>query len=114
KAQAVRLEKVWLSSDKKSLLGSVAVSNLAIQKSVVCRFTFDYWKTTSEIAAEYSHVIRPHETSLGHDRFTFSIRLSNTANLESKTLFFCIRYSVNGQDYWDNNASRNFQVDFRK
>lgn len=114
KALAVRLEKVWLSPDQKSLLGSVAVANLAFQKSVICRFTLDYWKTTSEIAAEYSHEIRPRETPLGHDRFTFSIKLSDTANLESKTLFFCIRYGVNGVDHWDNNASRNFQVDFRK
>lgn len=72
-AQEVRLEKVWLSPDQRYLLGAVAVSNLALQKSVTCRFTLDYWKTTSEIAAEYSHEIRPHETTLGHDRFTFSI-----------------------------------------
>lgn len=114
KALAARLEKVWLSPDQKSLLGSIAVANLAFQKQVICRFTLDYWKTTSETAAEYSHEIRPRETPLGHDRFTFSIKLSDTANLESKTLFFCIRYGVNGVDHWDNNDSRNFQVDFRK
>ncbi|KAI9166428.1 Protein phosphatase 1 regulatory subunit 3B [Paramyrothecium foliicola] len=110
----VKLEKVWLSPDQKCLLGYVAVTNLAFHKSVVCRFTLDYWKTTSEVAAEYSHEIRPRETPLGQDRFCFSIKLSDTANLESKTLFFCLRYSVNGQDYWDNNTGANFQVDFRK
>ncbi|KAK7408046.1 hypothetical protein QQX98_009761 [Neonectria punicea] len=110
----VRLEKVWLSHDQKSLLGSIAVTNLAFQKAVTCRFTLDYWKTTSEIAAEFGHEIRPRENPLGQDRFTFSIKLADTANLESKTLFFCIRYTVNGQEYWDNNNSRNFQVDFRK
>jgi hypothetical protein len=51
---------------------------------------------------------------LGHDRFIFSINLADTANLESKTLFLCVRYTVNGQDYWDNNNSSNFQVHFRK
>ncbi|KAJ4169671.1 hypothetical protein NW754_005821 [Fusarium falciforme] len=110
----VRLEKVWLSNDQKTLLGSVAVANLAFQKSVTCRFTLDYWKTTSEVAADYSHEIRPRETPLGHDRFTFSIKLADTANLESKTLFLCVRYAVNGLDYWDNNDSSNFQIDFRK
>lgn len=114
KAHPVRLEKVWLSNDQKSLLGSVAVANLAFQKSVTCRFTLDYWKTTSEVAAEYSHEIRPREIPIGQDRFTFSIKLADTANLESKTLFFCIRYAVNGREYWDNNSSTNFQVDFRK
>ncbi|KAH6607000.1 carbohydrate-binding module family 21 [Trichoderma cornu-damae] len=110
----VRLEKVWLSPDQKSMLGSVAVSNLSFQKSVVCRFTLDYWKTTSEVVAEFSHEIRPKVTSASQDRFTFSIKLSDTINLELKTLYFCVRYNVNGQEYWDNNSSANFQVDFRK
>ncbi|KAI1413016.1 carbohydrate-binding module family 21 protein [Hypoxylon sp. FL1857] len=114
KSLPVRLERVWMSPDQKCLIGSVAVANLAFQKTVVCRFTFDYWKTTSEVAAEYHHEIRPRETETGHDRFQFSIKLSDLANLESKTLFFCIRYNVNGLEYWDNNDNVNFQVDFRK
>ena len=109
-----RLEKVWLSADQKSLLGSVAVANLAFHKQVMCRFTLDYWKTVSEINAEYSHEIRPRESSMAHDRFTFTIKLSDMAHLESKTLFLCIRYVVNGQEYWDNNNDVNFQVDFKK
>ncbi|KAG7416644.1 Protein phosphatase 1 regulatory subunit 3C [Fusarium oxysporum f. sp. raphani] len=114
KSLPVRLEKLWLSSDQKNLLGSVAVANIAFQKAVTCRFTLDYWETTSEVAADYSHEIRPREMPLGHDRFTFSIKLADTANLESKTLFLCVRYTVNGQDYWDNNNLSNFQVHFRK
>ena len=114
KGQPVRLERVWMSPDQKSLIGFVSVANLAFQKFVVCRFTFDYWKTTSEVAAEYHHEIRPGEKEIGHDRFQFSIKLSDIADLEAKTLFFCIRYNVNGLEYWDNNSSLNFQVDFRK
>ncbi|UNI19349.1 protein phosphatase regulator gac1 [Purpureocillium takamizusanense] len=114
KAMPVRLEKVWLSSDQKSLLGSIAVANLAFHKQVTCRFTLDYWKTVSEVAAEYSHDIRPREAPVPYDRFTFTIKLSDMANLESKTLFFCVRYAVNGHEFWDNNGSTNFQVDFRK
>ncbi|KID96907.1 hypothetical protein MAJ_07175, partial [Metarhizium majus ARSEF 297] len=110
----VRLEKVWLSNDQKSLLGSINVANLAFHKAVICRFTTDYWKTVSEVGAEYSHEIRPREGSEARDRFTFTIKLSDMADLESKTLFFCIRYTVNGQEYWDNNNSTNFQVDFKK
>lgn len=34
--------------------------------------------------------------------------------MEAKTLYFCIRYYVNGQEYWDNNNGTDFQVDFRK
>lgn len=35
-------------------------------------------------------------------------------NLESKTLYLCIRYNVNGAEYWDNNNEGNFQVAFKK
>jgi len=114
KAQPVRLERVWLSNDQKSLVGSVAVANLAFQKLVICRFTLDYWKTTSEVAAEYVCEIRAVDTPYTQDRFNFTIKLSDLANLEAKTLYFCIRYTVNGQEHWDNNNGTNFQVDFRK
>jgi len=92
----------------------MGVANLAFNKLVVCRFTFDYWKTTSEVIAEYAHEIRPRFSDIGHDRFQFTIKLSDLANLESKTLYLCIRYNVNGLEYWDNNNHMNFQVDFRK
>ncbi|KAK0639752.1 putative phosphatase regulatory subunit-domain-containing protein [Cercophora newfieldiana] len=114
KAQPVQLERVWLSADQKCLIGSVAVANLAFQKYVTCRFTLDYWKTTSEVAAEYIAEILPAEKPIGRDRFHFTIKLSDLANLESKTLYFCIRYNVNGQEHWDNNGGMNFQADFRK
>ncbi|KXX77951.1 Protein phosphatase 1 regulatory subunit 3B [Madurella mycetomatis] len=114
KAQPVRLERIWLSTDQKCLIGSIAVANLAFQKHVSCRFTLDYWKTTSEVVAEYICEIRPVDTPHGQDRFNFTIKLSDLANLESKTLYFCIRYDVNGQEHWDNNGGTNFQVDFNK
>ncbi|KAK4223059.1 putative phosphatase regulatory subunit-domain-containing protein [Podospora fimiseda] len=114
KAQTVRLERIWLSNDQKTLVGSVAVANLAFQKHVTCRFTLDYWKTTSEVVGEYAGNIQPVDTPYPQDRFNFSIKLSDLANLETKTLYFCIRYNVNGQEHWDSNNGANFQVDFKK
>jgi hypothetical protein len=113
-SQPVRLERVFLSSDNKNLVGSVAVANLAFSKYVVARFTLDYWKTTSEVVAEFNNDIRQPKHSDGYDRFNFSIKIADQANLEAKTMFFCVKYSVNGQEYWDNNNSTNFQVDFKK
>jgi len=114
KAMPVHVERVFLSSDKKNLIGTVAVHNLAFQKLVVTRFTLDYWKTTSEVTADYTHDVRRKQQQDGLDRFTFSISLADQANLENKTLFFCIRYVVDGQEYWDNNGGVNYQVDFSK
>ena len=115
KSMPVRVERVFLSSDNKILIGSVAVANLAFHKLVVARFTLDYWKTTSEVVAEYSNDIRRKQADDGYDRFNFSIKLEDQANLENKTMFFCVRYNVNGQEFWDsNNNNINFQIDFAK
>ena len=110
----VRTEKVYLSSDTKFLIGSVIVRNLSFHKLVVARFTLDYWKTTSEVVAEYSSDVRQRQTDDGCDRFTFSIKLEDQANLENRSMLFCVRYNVNGQEYWDNNNSTNYKVDFSK
>ena len=110
----VRTEKVYLSADTKVLHGSVAVRNLAFHKLVVARFTLDYWKTTSEVTAEYDTDVRKKLVDDDCDRFVFSIKLEDQAKLESKTMFFCVRYHVNGQDYWDNNGNLNYQIDFSK
>ncbi|KAI9797926.1 MAG: hypothetical protein M1835_005762 [Candelina submexicana] len=114
RTKPVRVERVFLSSDNKNLIGTVAVANISFHKLVVARFTLDYWKTTSEVVAEYTNDVRKKQVNDGYDRFNFSIKLADQANLENKTLFFCVRYNVNGQEFWDNNDHINFQVDFTK
>ncbi|KAI9792163.1 MAG: hypothetical protein M1816_002703 [Peltula sp. TS41687] len=109
----VRVERVFLSSDKQTIIGSIAVANLCYHKVVVARFTLDYWKTTSEVKAEFSHDVR-RKNDDGHDRFNFNIKLADLANLEDKTLFFCVRYNAGGQEFWDNNNHMNFEVSFKK
>lgn len=107
-----RLEKLSLSPDNKTLIGLVAVANLAYHKHVAARFTFDHWKTVSEVTAEYTDDIRRKQIYDGYDRFSFNIRLEDQANLENKTLHVCIRYTVGGREFWDNNNSLNYQAVF--
>ncbi|KAL8708881.1 MAG: hypothetical protein Q9220_006337 [cf. Caloplaca sp. 1 TL-2023] len=111
---AVRVERVYLSACNGNLLGAIAVANLAFHKLVVVRFTLDYWKTTSEVVADYNSDVRRKQMNDGYDRFLFCIKLEDLANIENKTMFFCVRYAVNGQEFWDNNNSFNYQVDFAK
>jgi hypothetical protein len=111
-AKPVRVERLWLSSDYRYLLGSVAVANLAFQKVIAARFTFDDWKTTSEVLAEYTAPTK--DANDRYDRFMFWVRLSDQTNLEAKTLYLCVRYKVSGQEFWDNNNYTNFQIDFVK
>jgi len=110
----VRVERIFLASDHQTLVGNIAVANLSFHKLVVARFTLDYWKTTSEVVAEFNQDVRKKQKEDGYDRFNFNIKLADLANLESKTLLLCVRYQVNGQEYWDNNNSMNYQVDFSK
>jgi hypothetical protein len=111
-ALPVMLQHLFLSIDNKSLIGIVGVIDLPFHKLVVARFTLDYWKTLSEVVAESSDMHQKNADD--YDWFQFNISLKDQANLEVKTMFLCIRYSVNGREYWDNNNSLNFQVDFRK
>lgn len=114
KSLPVRVERVYLSADDNTLVGAVAARNIAFHKLVVARFTLDYWKTTSEVVADYDDDIRRKIAADGYDRFLFNIKLEDQANLENKTLFFCVRYTVDGREFWDNNDSFNYQVDFSK
>jgi hypothetical protein len=114
KHMPVHVEKVFLSSDNKYLVGSITVQNLAFQKLVVARYTLDYWKTTSEVVADFNNDVRRKQLNDGCDRFSFNIKLADQAHLENKTMFFCVRYNVNGQEYWDSNNMMNYQVDFTK
>lgn len=110
----VRVERIALASDNQTLVGNIACANISFQKFVVARFTLDYWKTTSEVVAEYNHDVRKKQADDGYDRFNFNIKLADQANLESKTLLLCVRYQANGQEFWDNNMNMNYQVDFTK
>lgn len=110
----VRVERIALASDNQTLVGNIACANIAFHKLVVARFTLDYWKTTSEVVAEFNHDVRKKRADDGYDPFNFNIKLADQANLESKTLLLCVRYQANGQEFWDNNNSMNYQVDFTK
>lgn len=104
----VMLEDITLSKEA-TICGHVKVRNLAFEKAVAVRFTFDFWQTTSEVSAKY-------EQSLAHnafDRFSFVVRLHDIlSKIEDKTLFMAIRYAVNGQELWDNNWGKNYKIKF--
>lgn len=113
-SKPVRVERLYLTPDQKNLLGTVAVANLSFHKQITARFTLDYWRTTSEVVGEYNNDPRSGSRNDGYDQFNFSIKLSDQANLEGRTLLLCVRYNTSGQEYWDNNDNMNYQVEFLK
>ncbi|KAJ1966490.1 hypothetical protein GGI12_000065 [Dipsacomyces acuminosporus] len=108
-ASPVALEAVEYAS--ATLVGTVKVHNLAYEKSVVVRVTMDGWKSVSDISAAFVRSIagvdgcRP-----GVDRFRFTIPVpAKAATLATPvTISMCVRYQVNGQEYWDNNRGSNY------
>lgn len=113
-SQPLRVDRIALSGDQKALLGDVVVANLSFHKTVTARFTTDAWKTTSEVCAAYNGDARKKPKDPGFDLFSFSINLTDQANLDKKTMLMCIRYNVGGQEFWDNNNSQNYRIEFVK
>lgn len=111
------LERIFLADDLRSVKGTVQVRNMSFEKWVAVRYTLDHWATIGEVSAEYSETIKGGQA----DRFTFSIKLNELLNWprgspahETKSMFMCLRYTVNKTEYWDNNEGVNYQLDFRK
>ena len=112
----VHVDSVFLASNGPNLIGNVIVKNIAFNKWVAVRFTFDHWQTISEVSATYDSTQDNGTTPKdpAWDRFTFSIKLVDFTNLENRQMLFCVRYNVMDQEYWDNNYGSNYRVEFRK
>lgn len=119
----VFLERVYISVDKKYLVGHIAVKNLSYEKHVTIRYTLDDWCTIIEIPTTYSterpNVLKQNE----YDRFTFKVSLESLFNSfrirndQNKLLeeqenkySLCIKYTTQDLEYWDNNASLNYNL----
>jgi hypothetical protein len=113
---SVKLERLWVSADERSFLGSVAVANYADEKSVICRFTFNHWDTIYEVHAQYAYSLTGTDPQNEVDHFLFTLKLPDMALVQPgiKTFQCCIKYIVNGQEYWDNNNGLNYQVSFKR
>ncbi len=115
--QPVLLEEIKLSENKNELLVTASVSNISFSKAIVARFTVDQWRTTSEVRGSYSYSIDPSTPSdLGRDLFIININLKDIPSnlLRYNPMFICIRYDVDGREFWDSNSGSNYRVDFQK
>ncbi|KAJ7144908.1 putative phosphatase regulatory subunit-domain-containing protein [Mycena crocata] len=107
----VKLQSLALAEDGMSVAGTVVVRNLAFDKWVAVRFTFDDWQTTSEVTARYSHSL----SGGAVDVFSFSIRLNDLlARIEGKEMLLAVRYTTAGREMWDNNGGGNYRATFRR
>lgn len=107
--QPIHLESLALSSTGEILIGRVTVLNLVFQKEVTARFTFDNWKTISEVAAQH-HQSHSLSGSVVSDRFHFTINVDCLPRISSRAFHLCLRYRVLGEEYWDNNDGMDYHM----
>ena len=110
KSADIVLLEMSMVEEGPSIVGRIRVRNLAFQKWIAVRFTFDDWQTTSEVAAKYADADGPE-----FDIFSFTIKLSDIlVRIETKTLVLALHYRVNGRDIWDNNGGKNYVASFSR
>ncbi|OBZ86116.1 Protein phosphatase 1 regulatory subunit 3B [Choanephora cucurbitarum] len=102
KNRPIRVEKNSFRLEQDILIGKVFVRNLDYHKTVTIRYTFDFWETIDNTEAKF------HEGHKAYDVFQFKITVPKNAS----TLYFAIHYTVGSQSYWDNNDTRNYEVQF--
>jgi len=116
---SVALESVSSRAGGLSFAGTVLVSNVAYEKRVTVRCTFDFWRSFTDVAAVYVTSGCP-----GTDLFSFEVQsdVATTGCDESSPrrgrgrFEFALRYQYRDHcddawtERWDNNQARNYQL----
>jgi hypothetical protein len=111
--EMISIESIILAPDQKSMVGKCKVNNIAFNKQVTVRYTFNYWQDVCEAQAAYRESIGPETANM--DRFMFNLPLHDRMERSShETMYFCLKYTVNGTEYWDNNEGLNYQVEIHR
>ena len=115
----VILESVKLNSLGDSLIGFVYAKNIAFEKKIIVKLTYDNWKSFVEVEnANYissNHIFKYSETGSNnsYDKFSFIIRLEELKQLthyNNVNIEFCVQYLTNGTSFWDNNDGKNYKI----
>ncbi|CAF3079669.1 unnamed protein product [Rotaria sp. Silwood2] len=91
------------SIGEQQLIGTLWVTNISFSKYVSIKYTFNQWINTYESEAQhcrYSNDFR------NIDQFQFIVNIPKDVD----RIDFVLRYSVNGQEFWDNNGGKNYTL----
>ncbi|XP_062445260.1 protein phosphatase 1 regulatory subunit 3D [Rhea pennata] len=109
--QQVCLERV--TSSDLGLSGNIQVCNIAFEKQVSVRYTFNQWKSLHEVYAHWHNSILEKNGQAHIDVFTFFLPVPPFLLQLCSVVQFAARYQVNGQEYWDNNRGKNYSFTCR-
>ncbi|XP_073683170.1 protein phosphatase 1, regulatory subunit 3Ca [Garra rufa] len=89
---------------ERALTGTIKVRNLAYEKTVHVRITFDTWKSFQDVECTFMNDVYGCQDT---DTFSFAIELPGYVPPQNK-VEFCISYRTGEQTFWDNNDGRNY------
>ena len=98
--EAIALQSVEPSDS--AITGYVHVRNDAYEKLVIVRYTVDGWDSCKEAKAEWITSTDAQKS----DKFRFVI----PSLVPPYTVRFSVHYEVLGQEFWDNNNHKNYEV----
>ncbi|NXT28475.1 PR3CB phosphatase, partial [Syrrhaptes paradoxus] len=90
----------------RALSGTVKVRNIAYEKKVMVRITFDSWKSFRDISCQYMHSTY---SSADTDTFSFELALPKPSVCRRATEF-CVFFQCGQKTHWDNNHGRNYKI----
>ncbi|KAL3233462.1 GLC7-interacting protein 2 [Nakaseomyces bracarensis] len=110
------------NDEKLIITGSILVKNIYFSKKVLVRYTWDHWRSSSEVESMYVGSGNSYLPGSNMDIFRFVIDNTILANglyvsNKSKELEFCICYITRASDdsareeYWDNNNGKNYIIE---
>ncbi|XP_068928622.1 protein phosphatase 1 regulatory subunit 3D [Petaurus breviceps papuanus] len=100
--QRVCLERV--TSSDLGVSGTIRVFNVAFEKQVTVRYTYNCWRTQQEAGARWR------SSDGDSDVFTFCFPVPPYLLGLTSVVQFAIRYRVGGNEYWDNNGGQNYSL----
>lgn len=104
KTKLIRIEKNAIRLIDDVMVGKIQVRNIDYHKTVTIRYTFDFWETIDNIGANYNQ--QDDHKNNTYDVFSFKINVPTNAT----TMYFAVNYKVGTTEHWDNNDSRNYEI----
>lgn len=92
------------SLQERSLTGTIKVRNVAFEKSVQLRATFDSWASFTDVQCTFMNNVYSCQDS---DTFAFVLELPAYVPPQNR-VEFCICFKVQDRTYWDNNDGKNY------
>lgn len=99
----VYLQLIKLNEAANTLVGEILAKNIAFEKSLLLKLTFNHW--TSNLTINLVSYVKSFGNS---DLFKFEVPLMGLSKYLKLELV--VRYDVAGQTYWDNNDNKNYHI----